>query len=54
MAFIYQKVTKPLLLKLANELTFHQKIVFIKKRSDCGHILESISDYAVLTGTKIS
>jgi hypothetical protein len=34
MAFIYQKVTSPLLLNLANELTPNQKIRFIKKRAD--------------------
>jgi|SRR3989344_4310505 len=42
-AFIYQKVTRPLLLNLANELTLNQKIIFIKKRADCEGFFASLS-----------
>lgn len=34
-AFIYQKVTRPMLLALAKQLTLNQKIVFVKTRKDC-------------------
>lgn len=42
-AFIYQRVTRPLLFNLANELTLNQKIIFINKRSECEKFLASLS-----------